>query len=159
MKYNYSATKEAQIRTNTFAYFNRPNFGLLRRFGGPLIIVSWALILAFMSRSFIERAVSIFFIVFGIYYTLRPYVLIRRMKFEDIAGTMEITDSTFTIINRIGQLNISKKDILRVFVKRNCLFLRTFIDSKRYYVFALDSLGDEADSFVREMMALAKGKN
>ena len=155
MTYAYSLTRRAQSKMHRFGYYNRPGFSLLRRFAGPTIALlggAYAFVVPLSTASIVMSA---FFVLFGLYYTLRPIILIKQIKLEETKGTIAVSDSEIRFVNELGELHITKEKLLKVFVKNDYLFIQALVAGKRYYLVDLRSITGNAEAFVAEMRTLA----
>ena len=155
MEYGYTLTANQQSKMFLFGYFNRPVFWVQRRFAGPILIVV-GFVYLIIDYSINALILSALFVIFGIYYIIRPYLFRRRIKLTDSSGKIIIDENGISIINELGTLNVIKENILKVLIKGNYIFIKTFINTKQYYILDIESITNDADKIFNELSSLSK---
>jgi len=148
MVYNCYMTIRNQRESYLFGYYNRPVLWFQRRFMGPFLILL-SLQLNFMPNH-VNTPVNILLILSGVYYLLRPLLLLSRIKFTDSSIKIIITDNHMEIGNEKGSLKIYKNELVKVIKKKNFLMLKIKFETIQYINIDL-KLIESRDKFLKEI--------
>ncbi|TGK29464.1 hypothetical protein EHQ12_17390 [Leptospira gomenensis] len=149
MEYKYYSDAKTQRRNYLFGYYNRPYLWFQRRFTGPLLIALSAaeFYLASETNGFV---LALFFGIFGIFYTLRPFIALKRIKFESGGGIVSVAEDTISISDESGNFTIKAQELLKIIPKKNYVFLKVRLRTVLYFLVDLNSL-ENADAFLKEI--------
>ncbi|MDV6236748.1 hypothetical protein CH379_014055 [Leptospira ellisii] len=149
MEYRYSSDVKTQRRNYLFGYYNRPFLWFQRRFTGPLLIALSAaeFILSSEKNGF---TIALFFGIFGLFYTLRPFLMLRRIKFESGGGTVSVTEDTISIADESGNFHVKAPELLGIIPKKHYVFLKVQLRTVLYLLVDLNTL-ENADAFLNEL--------
>ncbi|TGL75216.1 hypothetical protein [Leptospira yasudae] len=153
MEFTYSLTKQQQKKNYLFGYYNRPILWFQRRFTGPLLLLIAALEYGLLEDSTYRLSFAFFFGFLGFYHILRPYLFLKRIRFEDLQGTVQIDSNGLSIVDEKGELRLQPKDVLKIIPKKHYVFLKARVYSVVYFL--LDRYGfdskENADRFLTEL--------
>ena len=113
MSFKYSVSVKQQKKLFLFGYYNRPVFWFQRRFGGPFLFLTAAL-LALISADSSTLIMSGFFALYGLFYIMRPYLLLKRCRFSDYTGEIIFSDENVEIKTDSGTLHLKRDNIIKI---------------------------------------------
>ncbi|AYV57135.1 hypothetical protein EFP84_17555 [Leptospira kmetyi] len=158
MEFLYSLSADRQKKNYLFGYYNRPFLWFQRRFLGPLLLV-FAAIEFWIGTDVYTRTVFTFFFGFiGLYYILRPYILLKRMSFKPADGKIQIETDTIQIFDEKGELRLQREDVLDAIFKKNYIFLKSRINSVVFFLIDLDSVQGDSARFVTALRRFMESK-
>jgi hypothetical protein len=150
MEYTYTLTIDEQKRIFLFGYYNRPIVWFQRRFAGPVLIVLGGTLIL-LTHHIESIIIALFFIWYGIYMILRPFLLLRRIKFSDTCGRIVIENTMIRIINEKGELKIEQNEVLDIVKKKHYLLVKVHVHVVQYYVLDLHSFTSGAGMLFEEL--------
>lgn len=151
MEFLYSLTADRQKKNYLFGYYNRPILWLQRRFIGPLLIVFSLIEYWITSDPYMRAIFTFFFGLIGLYYTFRPFILLKRLKFKPANGKIQIDENTIRIFDEMGELRLQREDVLDVILKRNYVFLKSRVNSIVFFLIDLNSIQDDSNRFLEAL--------
>lgn len=155
MEYGYNIDEEQARRSFWFGWYHRPGLGLLRRLGGPvLILLGVWYTLSVTSRDFASTALAGFLVLYGLLMILRPYILLGRMRLTARSQRVLVTDGRLSVRDDTGEYIIEAGNILSVTRKSHYLILKVRVQVVQYLLFDLDCLSEDPAGFEEAVRAL-----
>jgi hypothetical protein len=148
-EFAYQLTQQQQKKLFLAGYYNRPILWFQRRFAGPFLLIFGVL-------SFSRIVFSLVFILYGLYYIVRPFIMLARLKFKGSTLTLIFADEQLTVHDESGTLILKKEHLLKAIRKKNLLFLLIQYTAKQYLVFDLDNFGSQKEDFLREISPMVQ---
>ncbi|MCG6167507.1 hypothetical protein LFX25_06715 [Leptospira sp. FAT2] len=153
MEFTYSLTKQQQKKNYLFGYYNRPILWFQRRFTGPILLLIPILEYGLLEESLYRLSFAFFFGILGFYHILRPFLFLKRIRFEDLQGTVRIDENELSIVDDKGELRLQPKDVIKIIRKKHYVFLKARVYSVVYFL--LDRTGfdseENANRFLTEL--------
>ncbi len=157
MEYSYVLDVKKQRKNYLFGYYNRPILWFQRRFLPILLLIVSALEFYFYKNT--DRyVIPLFFGIIGIYYILRPFIFLRRIRFQDTEGRISISEKELKISDEKGELKILPNELLKIIPKKQYLFLKVRIHTIQYFLIDLDSVKGDSKELVKELESFLSRK-
>ncbi|WP_156781849.1 hypothetical protein [Leptospira tipperaryensis] len=157
MEYSYILNVKQQKKNYLFGYYNRPILWFQRRFLPFLLLIISALEFYFYYGT--DRyVIPLFFGFLGVYYILRPFIFLRRIRFQDTNGKISISENELKISDEKGELKILPEELLKIISKKHYLFLKVRIHAVQYFLLDLDSIEGDSKEFARELDEFSRRK-
>lgn len=157
MEYSYVLDIKKQKKNYLFGYYNRPILWFQRRFLPILLLIISALEFFFYKNT--DRyLIPLFFGILGAYYIARPFIFLKRIRFQDTVGRISISKDELKISDEKGELKILPNELLKIIPKKSYLFLKVRIHAIQYFLIDLESVQGDSQNFVKELEAFASGR-
>ncbi|MBM9502468.1 hypothetical protein JWG44_19630 [Leptospira sp. 201903071] len=150
MEYSYVLNVERQKKNYLFGYYNRPILWFQRRFL-PFLLLILSVLEFFLFENTDRYVIPLFFGIFGLYYIARPFIFLKRIRFQDTSGKISISENELKISDEKGELKILPEELLKVVPKKHYLFLKVRMHVVQYFLVDLDAIQGNSKEFVREL--------
>jgi hypothetical protein len=149
----FVSTKDQQRNHYLYGYYHRPILWFQRRFGGPILLLLGVLGF-FLPRRF--DYFSVFMVFFGLYYLLRPFIAIKRIKFKESSLKAAFLDSSIELSDDSIHWKIKKEEALKTMRKKNVVYFKFKQSFSQWIIFNLDFLETEKEEFAKRMEEFVK---
>ncbi|MBM9577640.1 hypothetical protein JWG45_10795 [Leptospira sp. 201903070] len=153
MEYSLSLDIQKQKRNFLFGYYNRPIFWFQRKFL-PFVLLALSVLDFFLFKNAERFIVPLFFGILSLYFIARPFILLKRIRFQDLNGKIFVSENGLKISDDKGEFKILPEELLKIIPKKHYLFLKVRIHMVQYLLIDLNSIQGDSKEFVKELEAL-----